>query len=284
VVSDPPSSPLRIEINPGSKHFFREYREEKLRRKRKSESMLSGASGQRRYRSRMSVVVYYDSAIQEGFQSLEKQISGARNTLRKGKEAASFKARISSLRMGESPFGGEGIIQFRSPILPRSPRSRNGLSSADGADDEAFDLADKDLEAAQGLCEVGAHQFLRDGNCLEELLGMKERIDSCLEVVKRQVAKLQAQERKEKEEQERQKWIEHTYEKPHADVTEIQLSPAQNKKLLGDMGSADTHALQSSNGIAGLDTIEVDDASETSSVHIDLTAFRSTRRLGGGVF
>lgn len=232
----------------------------------------------------MSVIVYYDSAIQEGFEALVRQISGARNNLRKGKLAAGFKARISSLRMGESPFGGEGMIQFRSPILPRLPRSPSRTIAAEGDDDEAFDQADRDLEAAQGLCEVGAHQFLRDGDCLEELLGTKDRFDSCLEVVKRQVAKLEAQERKEKEEQERQKWIEHTYEKPHAAVTEIQLSPAQEKNLAGDVESTNTGSFQSTNGIAALDAIEVDDSSETSSVHIDLTAFRSTRRLDRGVF
>lgn len=74
-----------------------------IKRKRKSGSAdLSGASGPRRYRTRSMVIVYYDSAIQEAFESLVRGIAGARNNLRKGKTAASFKARMASIGMGGS--------------------------------------------------------------------------------------------------------------------------------------------------------------------------------------
>ena len=279
-IPESPASPLRIEINPSSKHLFKEYREEKLRRKRKSASIMSGASGSQKFRSRMNAIVYYDSAIQEGFEMLVRQISGARNNLRKGKTAASFKARLSSLQMEESPFGGEGSIQLRNPNIPRLPKSRNGPYITDTNAHEAFDQADKHLEIAQSFCEVGAHQFLRDGNCAEEIAMTKERFESCLLIAQQQAEILQAEEQKEKEEEERRKqYLAHQENQEQAQQMEVdsieppvQVDVAVEKLVVQRPGAT------LSSGVLGVDAIEVDDASDTSSVHIDLTAFRSTRR------
>lgn len=281
-IPDSPVSPVRIEINPSSKHLFREYREEKLRRKRKSSSIMSGASGPQKFRSRMSVIVYYDSAIQEGFEMLVRQISGARNNLRKGKTAASFKARISSLQMEESPFGGEGSIQLRNPNIPRLPKCRNGPYITETNANEAFDQADKHLETAQSLCEVGAHQFLRDGNCSEEIAATKDRFQSCLRVAEQQVKILQAEEQKEREEEERRKQYLDSQETRDEQVQQMDMDkleePQMQVQVEVDKIVARTPGENFQSGMVGLDTIEVDDASDTSSVHIDLTAFRSARR------
>lgn len=227
----------------------------------------------------MSAIVYYDSAVQEGFEMLVRQISGARNSLRKGKTAASFKARLSSLQMEESPFGGEGSIQLRNPNIPRLPKCRNGPYITDINAHEAFDQADKLLEAAQSLCEVGAHQFLRDGNCAEEIVATRERFENCLRVAEQQAAILQAEEQKEKEAEEVRKQYLATQEnrvgrpqQMEVDKIEDPLQLEVDKIVVRSPGEN----LQS--GIIGMDTIEVDDASDTSSVHIDLTAFRSARR------
>lgn len=64
---------------------------QEARRKRKPGSALSAASGPVKYRTRSMVIVYYDSEIQQGFESLVRNIAGARNNLRKAKTAASFK-------------------------------------------------------------------------------------------------------------------------------------------------------------------------------------------------
>lgn len=281
-VPEPPASPIRIEINPSNKHLFKEYREEKLRRKRKSGSVLSGASGPQKFRSRMSAIVYYDSAVQEGFEMLVRQISGARNNLRKGRTAASFKARISSLQMEESPFGGEGSIQLRNPNIPRLPKCRNGPYITDTNAHEAFDQADKLLEAAQSLCEVGAHQFLRDGNCAEEIAATKERFEHCLRVAKQQAAILQAEEQKEKEAEEARKQYlamqgNRTGHPQQMEVDQIG-DPQVGVQVEVDKIIVRSPGENWQSGMMGMDTIEVDDASDTSSVHIDLTAFRSARR------
>jgi len=279
-IPEVPASPARIEINPSSKHLFKEYREEKLRRKRKSGSILSGASGPQKFRSRMSAIVYYDSAIQEGFEMLVRQISGARNNLRKGKTAASFKARLASLQMEESPFGGEGSIQLRNPNIPRLPKCRNGPYITETNANEAFDQADKHLETAQSFCEVGAHQFLRDGNCAEEIAATKERFESCLLVVKQQAAILQAEEQKEKEEEERRKqYLARQENQEHAQPMEVdKVEPSVQVDVEVEQLIAKSPGTNLPSGMLGVDTIEVDDASDTSSIHIDLTAFRSTRR------
>ncbi|MCJ1435597.1 hypothetical protein MMC27_004971 [Xylographa pallens] len=260
----PISTPLQI--NPGSKHLFQQHREEKMRRKQKSGSVASAASGQQRFRTRMSMIVYYDSAIQEGFEALVRNVSSARNTLRKGKTAASFKARMASMGTEESPFGGEGIMQLRNPRIPRMPRSRNGPYATESYTDDPFDLIDKDLETAQSLCEVGAHQFLRDGNCIDEILGTKERLENCLRLAGQQVAVLQLEQKQEEEvEEQRQKRA-----LSSADL------PAEEIKI-------DFNAVKPGNSVtvhhtlAGMDHIEVDDKSDASSVHIDLTSFRSAR-------
>ncbi|MCJ1390916.1 hypothetical protein MMC18_003777 [Xylographa bjoerkii] len=267
--ANPEPSPILtpIQINPESKHVFQQYREEKMRRKQRSGSVASGASGQQRFRSRMSMIVYYDSAIQEGFEMLVRNVSSARNNLRKGKTAASFKARMASLGMEESPFGGEGIIELRNPRIPRMPKSRNGPYTTEGYVDDSFDLIDKDLETAQSLCEVGAHQFLRDGNCAEEIIGTKARLENCLRLASQQVAVLQLEQKHDDEvEEQRQKQAMLSANQPDE---EIKIESAAVK--LGN--TVNVHAT-----LAGMGPIEVDDESDASSAHIDLTAFRSARR------
>ncbi|MCJ1417249.1 hypothetical protein MMC32_003591 [Xylographa parallela] len=260
----PVSTPLQI--NPGSKHLFQQHREEKMRRKQKSGSVASGASGQQRFRTRMSMIVYYDSAIQEGFEMLVRNVSSARNTLRKGKTAASLKARMASMGTEESPFGGEGIMQLRNPRIPRMPRSRNGPYATESHTEDPFDLIDKDLETAQSLCEVGAHQFLRDGNCIDEILGTKERLENCLRLAGQQLTALQSEQQQEKEaEEQRQKRALSSADFPREEI-KIDLNAVKPGNSV-----AVHHTL------AGMDLIEVDDNTDTTSIHIDLTAFRSAR-------
>lgn len=89
-----------------------------VRRKRKPRSSFSGASGPRQYRTRSMIIVYYDSAIQEAFESLVRSIASARNNLRKGKTAVSFKARMASLGMDETLFASPGdLVMLNSKML-----------------------------------------------------------------------------------------------------------------------------------------------------------------------
>ena len=179
-----PISPIpKIDVNPNNRRLFQEYREA-ARRKRKSTSIHSNASGPVKFRARMAMVIYYDSDVQSGFESMVRCLASARNTLRKGKNATSYKARMASLAEEESPFdGGRSRMSIRNPRIPRFQKS-SGPYSMDSLSLEQFDMIDKELEVAQTLCEVGAHQFLRDASSMDELGGVRDKMMICLKLSK----------------------------------------------------------------------------------------------------
>ena len=306
-------SPVRVEVNPDSKRLFQDFRDQ-ARRKRKSGSITSGVSGPQRFRSRLSLIVYYDSAIQDGFEWLVRSISGARNTLRKGKTAASFKARVASLGMEQSPFGGDRTdISLRNPNLPRFSRSSNPYST-DPSPLEAFDVIDRELEVAQTLCEVGAHQFLRDGSCTEQISGTKERFQSCLSTAQQQVKELKMKEQKERLLEQEQEYArlqeggtnENGYTNKytnglsnrngyangstngHTNGLAIDNGSIAVDPVTLDLGNGQTIGLAADHSSAAVDPatldfgnepIEIDDGEDSNSFHLDLAAFRSTRRI-----
>ncbi|KAL8782444.1 MAG: hypothetical protein Q9213_005374 [Squamulea squamosa] len=238
-----------------------------IKRKRKPGSNLSAASGPQKYRTRTMIIVYYDSAIQAAFESLVRCIAGARNNLRKGKTAASFKARMLSMGIGGD--GGDDDDDDSYPTLnPKMMIKRAPRSSSPPNTSPNFDQADGDLEAAQNLCEVAAHQFLRDGDCEEELEGTRKRFEDCLKVAKEEVEKLRAEEESNIQ----------------ANALEPPVDAARPIKSMSEEVAMAAQKLEvpripiaptlTSNG-----TIEVDDDSDASSVHIDLTALRRTRRV-----
>ena len=94
----------------------------------------------------------------------------------------------------------------------------------------------------------------------------KEKFESCLRIAEEQVSKLRMEENKEKEEEERRKELEAQTIQANVQV--------EVDKIVADAANSNG----SPNGAMGVDAIEVDDKSDTSSLHIDLAAFRSTRR------
>ncbi|KAI4189022.1 MAG: hypothetical protein LQ346_005189 [Caloplaca aetnensis] len=235
-----------------------------ITRKRKSGSAdLSAASGVQRYRTRSLVIVYYDSAIQDAFESLVRNISGARNNLRKGRTAASFKARMASMGMADDDDDGYAALNPKL-MIKRAPKASTPSESP------SFQKADEDLEAAQNLCEVAAHQFLRDGDCGEEIAGTRKRFEDCLETAKVEVQKLQAANNVEEGEEDSPKVIAESTPSVRTD-TNASITLAADK--IGGPKIPTIPTLMT-NG-----TIEVDDNSDSASVHIDLTAFRRTRRV-----
>ncbi|KAL8947948.1 MAG: hypothetical protein Q9222_005817 [Ikaeria aurantiellina] len=229
-----------------------------ISRKRKPGSAdLSAASGPQRYRTRSMVIVYYDAAIQEAFEAIVRSIAGARNNLRKGKTAASFKVRMASMGMGDDDDSdGYPVLNPKLIIKRASPPSPSHMSPA-------FDQADNDLEAAQNLCEVAAHQFLRDGDCGEEIAGARKRFEDCLKIAAAETEKLQAEETEDKE-----------ADPPSQPAVKATASAAPVAAEKMEMPRIPTVPTLTSSG-----TIEVDNDSDASSVHLDLTAFRRTRRV-----
>lgn len=248
---------------------------QELKRKRKPGSDTpSAASGRPRYRTKSMVVVYYDGAIQDAFESIVRSISGARNNLRKGKVTASFKARMASMDVEQNPFAAAGEFAMLNPKMMRNGFSRIRLSpDIDGHSDvklEGFDDADKDLEAAQSLCEVGAHQFLREGDCRLEIEGMRKKFEGVLEVARKEVERLKLEEEKETENEKKEDLVveQPKENSPTVHIVEKNLEPSLEMPP----------PLKQIN-FTGTGTIEVDDGSDAESVHIDLSAFRRTRRL-----
>lgn len=136
----------------------------------------------------------------------------------------------------------------------------------------AFDHADKCLEMAQSLCEVAAHQFLRDGDCRAELEGTRLRFEGCLRVAEQEVARLRQEEDDAVHEDE-----EKEEEKEEAEEEEEEEEQQQENGPDRLMLKVNHQARFESSKIG---MIEVDDDDDgTHSIHIDLSAFRRTRRV-----
>ncbi|MCJ1236802.1 hypothetical protein MMC14_004784 [Varicellaria rhodocarpa] len=275
-----PPQVVHIDINPDNKHLFREVRE--AHRKRRSGSILSGASGPRKYRNRLTMIIYYDSAIQEGFETLVRNIGSARNSLKKGKQHASFKARMQTLRMEEVPSASGGKLRHPVGQIGQSniSKTRDNSLSPGSFGIEAFDKIDKDLEAAQSLCELGAHQFLRDGDCSDEVEGVKERFENSLRVSKEQVSLLSIERQREMEREEQSDQISTKYPRRGSATSTRQpydVQVASEGSVRTDLGNMDETPM-AIDSFPAVGAIEVDDESDAGSVHIDLSAFRSARR------
>jgi hypothetical protein len=204
-----------------------------LRKRQKTESMISVQGGVSSYRSRTMVIVYYDSYVQSFFEELVKFVSASRNLMRKAKMAAKVAQikRMAELEMPDNvdddsedelkpgdltitadpkstnkPNGADkttprypGAQQMG--LLPRHPSSgrymrgtRPGASSALSGGlslfsqkGDVYDDLDKGLEFVQGMCERAAHQFLRDGDCDEEIVKIKARLEQTRELAAKEL-------------------------------------------------------------------------------------------------
>ena len=266
----PTSATTRVPVDPASRHLFQTFREQAAlaRRKRKSSassaSQASGAAsgGGRpppRARTRRSLIVLYDGAVQEGLAALVRRVAGARNSLRKARLAAGAAARLARLGAAEeSPFA-DAAGGLRLPKVPRLPRGE-GKFVAEVPDPvrEAVEEVDRELEAAQSLCEVAAHQFLREGGCAEELEGTRERFEACRGVAGAVVERLRKEEEAESERRGK------TLDKVGANGIEIDHA-ATNGITAGDPLAIDGQI----GGAPAVDTAEGEAAAKLNGIEID---------------
>lgn len=261
------SAPRQPSMNPNSQPLLQDAQR---KRKPRPGSILSGASA--KYRSRSMLIVYYDSAIQEAIEALVRHIGSARNNLRKGKTTANFKARMSSLGLSfpstPSPSQRSSNFTFLSE-KPTHP-GKDALNVTARPDPvAAFDQADKWLETAQSLCEVAAHEFLRNGDCSAELEGTKIRFEGCLRVAEQEAARLRQEEEdrvpdEDEEDEEGEEEEEEEEEEEQETKFDGLMPPVSHPPRLE---------------CSKMSTIEVDDDDDGNSIHIDLSAFRRTRRV-----
>ena len=283
-----------------------------LRRKRKSTSLSSTHNAfapslnnpHHRSRGRMSLIVYYDSAIQEGFDALVNGVKSARNTLRKGKTAAGFRARFQGGNHGDvGDADGPKIWRAEKGGIRRTNGHELGHDMQDGLGEgpgphkeDRFEIVDTELESAQNFCELGAHCFLRDGNCLDEIKSAREKFDTCAQIVQKELVVLEEEEKREmerEEEREREKASRRQREREENERAEQQRRDKEKAKQAQQIDEVKVGTIEIDdsdekmevdnknvgNSEPGTGTIEVDDESDGSSVHIDLSAFRSARRL-----
>ncbi|KAH7063461.1 hypothetical protein B0J12DRAFT_532414, partial [Macrophomina phaseolina] len=171
-------------------------------RKRKTASVLSKTSGPTKYRTRSMIVVYYDAEVQKAFEGLVRNIGTGRNMLRKGKMAARMEAMAADTEDDDDNDDDDENGDDFDPVLaklqfrPRAGlggfRTTRGMGPAGFGGDagsEGFDAADKALENAQSLCERGAHQSLRDGDCRTELEGARKSFEEVMKTCEVEIKK-----------------------------------------------------------------------------------------------
>jgi hypothetical protein len=189
-----------------------------VRKRHRTESVISAEGAPAKYRTRSMIIVYYDSYVQSFFEELVKFISASRNLMRKAKMAAKV-AQIKRLAELEMPDdddddedgpteGGEPSLaplpggRFVSTRMMRSS-ARNqlpsfvmaggrGLLGDKGPD--AYDELDKGLEYVQSMSETAAHQFLRDGDCSEEIVNLQRRLAETKELAEKEMERVQREE------------------------------------------------------------------------------------------
>lgn len=176
------------------------------RKKRKASSMVSVEGGHPVYRTRSMIIVYYDSYVQGFFDDLVRFISSSRNLMRKAKMAAKVSQikRMAELeiaddatRTGEERTAIDNLPSLRymstrqlGPIpgdkkIPETSRPSPADEPAD-----VYDELDKSLEFVQSTCEHGAHQFLRDADCYEEIKKIKERLVGVLAAAQQEIERV----------------------------------------------------------------------------------------------
>ncbi|KAG4267455.1 hypothetical protein FPRO04_12893 [Fusarium proliferatum] len=166
------------------------------RKKRKSPSMMSNEDAPAAYRTRSMIIVYYDSYVQSFFDDLVRFVSSSRNLMRKAKMAA----RVAQIKkLAEQDVSEGGSIDDALPSLRYMSSRRFGPMSISrpGAGDQppdVYDKLDKGLEFVQSMCEHGAHQFLRDGDCNDEISKVQKRLTEILEMAKTEMERVEREE------------------------------------------------------------------------------------------
>lgn len=299
-------------LEAGTRHIYAE----QVQRKRKpTASLRSGASGPQKFRTKYQVVIYYDSHVQEEFDTMVKAVGIARNNLRKGKNAlvAIRGFRLPNLSKRYDALSSPSLENIKSLSKYRSASMsptgskfsiRATASQPENEDEAVFMSSDKVLEQVQNLFETAAHQFLRDGDCQKEIDGATTKLKELLDTATTTAEALQVKQRERE-----------AAEKAEADASaDVSRAPSVSDvgcpSLLTDKSSMEpldplhvsskgqlstlhqTLEDMRAKGVTsappatinpvpqGTMTIEVDDGSDSGSFDdIDISHFRSANRL-----
>jgi hypothetical protein len=73
-------------------------------------------------------------------------------------------------------------------------RAGFGAASLGDQTPDVYDTLDKSLELVQSTCEHGAHQFLRDADCNDELKKIQQRMAEVLELAAKEMERVEREE------------------------------------------------------------------------------------------
>jgi hypothetical protein len=200
------------------------------------------------------VVIYYDSHTQAELEQTVRDIGAARNSLRKGK--MSQMTRISNLSL--DMFTSQPRDSPRTMQLPVDSLRRTRPVEMDQKETATFEFAEKQLEIAQSLSEVAAHQFLRCGDCQKELDEVLAKFTIVLEMARTEACRLRTENERE------------------AENKQAEGSRLLKEHIASSMKLADSFDDDKAPE-PGIAAIEVDDAASDDSISIDIAVFRSNR-------
>lgn len=227
--------------------------------------------------TRHNVIIEYDGHTQKVLEEVVRDIGIARNNIRRGKMSlmprvgAGYRAGLlnKTVNIGTNNQPGGAPSSLSGLACVRSMRTGGGFVGVSGSTaslqkESPFDYADKQLELAHGLCETAAYQVLRSGDCGTELDGVEEKFQMLLEMVDKEVKRLEEEKKQQQAQSPPEDKENETPAKPPQTPTAARL--ARIAAITNKQPSTDTPG-----------TIEVDDASSISASSIDLSAFRSSR-------
>ncbi|KAM0257531.1 hypothetical protein ACHAQJ_004345 [Trichoderma viride] len=176
----------------------------RVAKKSKTTSIASANGPRQTYRTRNMIIVYYDSYVQGFFDDLVRFISSSRNLMRKAKMAAKV-AQIKKLAEMEVPdeenSAGDDKAAEALPSLRYISSRRYGPAAMrighpglPNQTPDVYDELDKALEFVQSTCEHGAHQFLRDARCSEEVQKIQKRIGEVLDMARKEMERVEREE------------------------------------------------------------------------------------------
>lgn len=105
-------------------------------------------------------------------------------------EAAPPLQYVSTRRLGPSALMMSRNMYARAGGRGPNPASMMGAGANPAAPD-VYDELDKGLEYVQSMCEHAAHQFLRDGECGEEVANIKRRLAETNELANKEMERVQ---------------------------------------------------------------------------------------------
>ncbi|KKK17040.1 hypothetical protein P175DRAFT_0554603 [Aspergillus ochraceoroseus IBT 24754] len=158
-------------------------------------SSIASGEGLSVISTRHNLIIHYDGYTQTSLDEMVRNIGTARNNLRKGKMS---QLPLGGLRAGRMKMSSRPQLpSFGSPddllSTMRSARSPGPQPPQvhSPAKESPFEIAEKQLELAHGLCETAAYNFLRAGDCLCELKRVKDQFTALVDLATAEVKQLE---------------------------------------------------------------------------------------------